>query len=119
MFLIILYSAPYFNLASLFDRILGITDTVGDKMDFNGESHNMTVPSLALQLVTVNSSLFRGLTFGVSSFTNNNSPEVRGGTLESRSGGGGAAGIGGMAIKLWFNPHSGNDYKSHDSLPEK
>ncbi|XP_076148909.1 adhesion G protein-coupled receptor G4a [Alosa pseudoharengus] len=64
------------DLVSFTNKILGVTESVGDKMDFNGETHNLIVPSMALQLVNVNSSQFRGLTFGVSSFTSDNSPQI-------------------------------------------
>ncbi|XP_048086605.1 adhesion G-protein coupled receptor G4 isoform X2 [Alosa alosa] len=64
------------DLVSFTNKILGVIESVGDQMDFNGETHNMTVPSMALQLVNVNSSQFRGLTFGVSSFTSDNSPQI-------------------------------------------
>ncbi|KAL2077187.1 hypothetical protein ACEWY4_026691 [Coilia grayii] len=64
------------DLASFTNKILRLTDSVGDTMNFDGEAHNITAPSLALQLVTINSNRFQGLTFGVSSFTNNNSPEI-------------------------------------------
>ncbi|XP_063046858.1 adhesion G-protein coupled receptor G4 [Engraulis encrasicolus] len=64
------------DLASFTNEILGLTDSVGDTMNFTGEAHGMTAPSLALQLVSVNASRFLGLTFGVSSFTSNNSPEI-------------------------------------------
>ncbi|XP_062380304.1 adhesion G-protein coupled receptor G4 [Sardina pilchardus] len=64
------------DLVSFTNKILEVTESVGDKMDFNGETHNMTVPAMALQLVNVNSSQFRGLTFGVSSFASDNSPQI-------------------------------------------
>lgn len=70
---------PIFCLSSfsLCFRILSITDRVGDRMDFSGDIHNTTVPSLALQLIDLDPLLFQGLTFGVSSFQKGLSPEVK------------------------------------------
>lgn len=61
---------------SLWFRILSITNQVGNRMDFSGDYHNTTVPSLALQLINLDPLLFQGLTFGVSSFQAGLPPEV-------------------------------------------
>lgn len=58
-------------------RILSITDLMGDRTVFAGFDHNMTAPSLALQLINPDTSQFHGLTFGVSSFQTGLTPEVR------------------------------------------
>lgn len=70
---------PVFSLSSfsLWLRILSITDRVGNRMDFSGDYHNTTVPSLALQLINLDPLLFQGLTFGVSSFQKGLPPEVK------------------------------------------
>ncbi|XP_028816759.1 adhesion G-protein coupled receptor G4 [Denticeps clupeoides] len=64
------------DLTALTNRILELTDSIGDKMDFEGEKFNTTVPSLALQIINVNPNQFTGLTFGVSSFFSGQSPEI-------------------------------------------
>lgn len=50
---------------------------MGDRMVFEGDAHNMTAPSLALQLMNPDTSQFHGLTFEVSSLLNDSTPEVR------------------------------------------
>ncbi|KAL7863234.1 hypothetical protein SRHO_G00122180 [Serrasalmus rhombeus] len=62
-------------LAQATNKILSITERVGNRIDFSGFCHNTTVPSLALQLVNVETEEFQGLTFGVSSFQTGLSPE--------------------------------------------
>ncbi|XP_051514030.1 adhesion G-protein coupled receptor G2-like [Myxocyprinus asiaticus] len=49
---------------------------MGDRTEFTGASHNMTAPSLALQLINLDTSQFQGLTFGVSSFQTGLTPEI-------------------------------------------
>nr|XP_029133558.1 adhesion G-protein coupled receptor G4 isoform X10 [Labrus bergylta] len=46
--------------------VLNLTERMGNKMDFQDESVNVTAPSLALSMVNVDPGDFRGLTFGVS-----------------------------------------------------
>lgn len=58
-------------------RVLSITDLMGDRTVFTGDAHNMTAPSLALQLINPDTSQFHGLTFEVSSLQNDSTPEVR------------------------------------------
>ncbi|XP_058252494.1 adhesion G-protein coupled receptor G4 [Hemibagrus wyckioides] len=68
------YSTSFLSEAT--NEILSITDQVGTRVDFSGEFHNTTVPSLALQLINLEPQLFQGLTFGVSSFQTNLPPEI-------------------------------------------
>ncbi|XP_053538336.1 adhesion G-protein coupled receptor G4 [Ictalurus punctatus] len=63
-------------LAEATNKILSITNQVGNRMDFSGDYHNTTVPSLALQLINLDPLLFQGLTFGVSSFQAGLPPEI-------------------------------------------
>ncbi|KAB5571259.1 hypothetical protein PHYPO_G00222960 [Pangasianodon hypophthalmus] len=63
-------------LAEATNEILSITDQVGNRMDFSGDYHNTTVPSLALQLINLDPLHFQGLTFGVSSFQTGFPPEI-------------------------------------------
>lgn len=49
---------------------------MGDRTVFEGDSHNMTAPSLALQLINPDTSQFHGLTFEVSSLLNDSTPEI-------------------------------------------
>ncbi|XP_060741651.1 adhesion G-protein coupled receptor G4 [Tachysurus vachellii] len=58
------------------NEIISITDQVGSRLDFSGELHNTTVPSLALQIINLDPQLFQGLTFGVSSFQTGLPPEI-------------------------------------------
>jgi len=58
-------------------RVLSITDLMGDRTVFTGDAHNMTAPSLALQLINPDTPEFHGLTFEVSSLQNDSTPEVR------------------------------------------
>ncbi|XP_055743982.1 adhesion G-protein coupled receptor G4-like [Salvelinus fontinalis] len=64
------------DLSAVANEILGITDSIGDQMDFPEESLNVTVPSLALSLINVDPEQFQGLTFGVSSFSTGLDPET-------------------------------------------
>ncbi|KAA0709368.1 Adhesion G-protein coupled receptor G4 [Triplophysa tibetana] len=63
------------NLSQVTNEILYITDLMGDRTVFTGSYHNMTAPSLALQLIIPDTSQFQGLTFGVSSFQTGLTPE--------------------------------------------
>ncbi|TSS60357.1 Adhesion G-protein coupled receptor G4 [Bagarius yarrelli] len=58
------------------NEILYITEQVGNRVNFPGEYHNTTVPSLALQLINLEPQLFQGLTFGVSLFQPGLHPEI-------------------------------------------
>ncbi|XP_016413761.1 adhesion G-protein coupled receptor G2-like [Sinocyclocheilus rhinocerous] len=58
------------------NKILSITDLMGDRTVFEGDAHNMTAPSLALQLINPDTSQFHGLTFEVSSLLNDSTPEI-------------------------------------------
>ncbi|CAB1325367.1 unnamed protein product, partial [Coregonus sp. 'balchen'] len=64
------------DLSAVANDILGITDSVGDQMDFPEELLNVTVPSLALSMINVDPVQFQGLTFGVSSFSTGLVPEI-------------------------------------------
>ncbi|XP_042181665.1 adhesion G-protein coupled receptor G4-like isoform X2 [Oncorhynchus tshawytscha] len=64
------------DLSAVANEILGITDSIGDQMDFHEESLNVTVPSLALSMINVDPEQFQGLTFGVSSFSTGLVPET-------------------------------------------
>ncbi|KAK3564416.1 hypothetical protein QTP86_018803 [Hemibagrus guttatus] len=70
-----LFSSTSF-LSEATNKILSITDQVGTRVDFSGEFHNTTVPSLALQLINLEPQHFQGLTFGVSSFQTDLPPEI-------------------------------------------
>nr|XP_021336868.1 adhesion G-protein coupled receptor G4 isoform X1 [Danio rerio] len=64
------------NLTQVTNKILSITDLMGDRTVFAGDAHNMTAPSLALQLINPDTSQFHGLTFEVSSVQNDGTPEI-------------------------------------------
>ncbi|XP_051506022.1 adhesion G-protein coupled receptor G2 [Myxocyprinus asiaticus] len=64
------------NLGKVTNEILSITDRMGDRTEFTEAEHNMTAPSLALQLINLDTSQFQGLTFGVSSFQTGLTPEI-------------------------------------------
>ncbi|XP_064829807.1 adhesion G-protein coupled receptor G4-like [Oncorhynchus masou masou] len=64
------------DLSAVANEILGITDSIGDQMDFPEESLNVTVTSLALSMINVDPEQFQGLTFGVSSFSTGLVPET-------------------------------------------
>lgn len=54
-----------------------MTEEMGNNMDFQDESVNVTAPSLAVSMINVNPDDFKGLTFGVSSISSNLNPQVR------------------------------------------
>ncbi|XP_054648784.1 adhesion G-protein coupled receptor G6 isoform X2 [Dunckerocampus dactyliophorus] len=56
--------------------ILTMTDRMGNTMDFPGELLSLTAPSLALSMIDVHLDRFGGLTFGVSSLTSFQEPNV-------------------------------------------
>ncbi|KAK2891191.1 hypothetical protein Q8A67_013834 [Cirrhinus molitorella] len=58
------------------NKILSITELMGDRTVFEGDAHNMTERSLALQLINPDTSQFHGLTFEVSSLLNDSTPEI-------------------------------------------
>ncbi|XP_051716971.1 adhesion G-protein coupled receptor G4 isoform X1 [Ctenopharyngodon idella] len=64
------------DLTQVTNKILYITDLMGDRTVFTGDAHNMTAPSLALQLINPDTSQFHGLTFEVSSIQNDSIPEI-------------------------------------------
>ncbi|XP_077092321.1 adhesion G protein-coupled receptor G4a [Siphateles boraxobius] len=64
------------NPTQVTNKVLSITDLMGDRTVFTGDAHNMTAPSLALQLINPDTSQFHGLTFEVSSLQNDSTPEI-------------------------------------------
>ncbi|KAK7138087.1 hypothetical protein R3I94_013655 [Phoxinus phoxinus] len=64
------------NPTQVTNKVLSITDLMGDRTVFAGDAHNMTAPSLALQLINPDTSQFHGLTFEVSSLQNDSTPEI-------------------------------------------
>ncbi|CAM4613824.1 unnamed protein product [Leuciscus chuanchicus] len=64
------------NPTQVTNKVLYITDLMGDRTVFAGDAHNMTAPSLALQLINPDTSQFHGLTFEVSSLQNDSTPEI-------------------------------------------
>ncbi|XP_038556127.1 adhesion G-protein coupled receptor G2 isoform X2 [Micropterus salmoides] len=56
--------------------VLNLTDRIGDKMDFQGESASLTAPLLALSMINVDPDEFSGLTFSVTSISSNLNPEI-------------------------------------------
>ncbi|XP_067312692.1 adhesion G-protein coupled receptor G6 isoform X2 [Pseudorasbora parva] len=64
------------NPTQVTNKVLSITDLMGDRTVFTGDAHNMTAPSLALQLINPDTSQFHGLTFEVSSLHNDSTPEI-------------------------------------------
>ncbi|XP_024117759.1 adhesion G-protein coupled receptor G4 [Oryzias melastigma] len=63
------------DVASFCNNFLDLTESMGNTMDFQGESATITAPSLALSVVNVDPEEFRGLTFGASLESTMN-PEV-------------------------------------------
>ncbi|KAJ8351256.1 hypothetical protein SKAU_G00227320 [Synaphobranchus kaupii] len=64
------------DLPHVTNKILNITDSIGDRVSFHGSSYNITTPSLVLSFVNVNSSQFDGLTFGVSTCSQGLDPKI-------------------------------------------
>ncbi|XP_030251405.1 adhesion G-protein coupled receptor G4 isoform X2 [Sparus aurata] len=58
------------------NSILNMTEEMGNNMDFQDESVNVTAPSLAVSMINVNPDDFKGLTFGVSSISSNLNPQI-------------------------------------------
>ncbi|TRY57145.1 hypothetical protein DNTS_002626 [Danionella cerebrum] len=58
------------------NKILFITELMGDRTVFEGDAYNMTAPALALQLINPDTSPFHGLRFQVSSLRNDSTPEI-------------------------------------------
>ncbi|XP_073342675.1 adhesion G-protein coupled receptor G2 [Pagrus major] len=71
---VILLSKTY--ITPVANSILNMTEEMGNNMDFQDESVNVTAPSLALSMINVYPDEFKGLTFGVSSFSSNLTPEI-------------------------------------------
>ncbi|KAM8848836.1 adhesion G-protein coupled receptor G6 isoform 2-T5 [Synchiropus picturatus] len=57
-------------------HVLNMTENLGDRMEFQGESLSVTAPTLALSMVNTDRGGFKGLTFGVSSISAALKPEV-------------------------------------------
>ncbi|XP_064206704.1 adhesion G-protein coupled receptor G4 isoform X1 [Anguilla rostrata] len=55
------------NLSHVTNQILKITEDIGDRISFSGESYNIIEQPLAISLVNVDPDRFDGITFGVSS----------------------------------------------------
>ncbi|KAJ8266939.1 hypothetical protein GJAV_G00136400 [Gymnothorax javanicus] len=55
------------NLSPVTNRILNITEDIGDRMSFSEKLYNMYTEPLAISLVNVDPDQFDGITFGVSS----------------------------------------------------
>ncbi|XP_041109911.1 adhesion G-protein coupled receptor G4-like [Polyodon spathula] len=64
------------NLQSVANQILEITESIGNKMSFDGESVSLTSPMLALTVLNINSFQFDGLAFGVTSFIPGHNPQT-------------------------------------------
>ncbi|XP_035506328.2 adhesion G-protein coupled receptor G4 isoform X1 [Scophthalmus maximus] len=58
------------------NTVLNLTDRMGNRMDFQGESASLTAPCLALSMINVDADGFRGLTFGVSSVSPLLAPKI-------------------------------------------
>ncbi|XP_042348822.1 adhesion G-protein coupled receptor G6 [Plectropomus leopardus] len=56
--------------------VLDLTDRMGNNMDFQDESVSITAPSLAFSMINVDPNEFNGLTFGVSSLSSIQKPEI-------------------------------------------
>lgn len=65
-----------FFLFVLWKSVLDLTDQMGNSMEFQGESTNITAPPLAFSMINVDPYEFSGLTFGVSLSSTMN-PEVK------------------------------------------
>ncbi|XP_061755989.1 adhesion G-protein coupled receptor G2 [Nerophis ophidion] len=64
------------DVAPVAGSVLSMTDRMGNTMDFPGESLSLTAPSLALAMIDVLPHGFGGLTFGASSTTSFQEPNV-------------------------------------------
>ncbi|KPP61947.1 putative G-protein coupled receptor 112, partial [Scleropages formosus] len=64
------------DLSLVTNEILSITDSIGNKMTFGGDQYNVAAPSLAISLFNVDPGHFQGLSFGVSSVSQDSSPEI-------------------------------------------
>lgn len=54
-----------------------MTEAMGNKMNFEEESVDITVPVLAMSMVNADTDKFTGLTFGVSVISADLAPQVR------------------------------------------
>ncbi|CAN9515128.1 unnamed protein product [Ophioblennius macclurei] len=64
------------NVTQEANTFLGLTERMGDTMDFDGESLVLTAPSLALSMFNADREQFSGLMYGVSSLSSTDEPEV-------------------------------------------
>ncbi|XP_066570730.1 adhesion G-protein coupled receptor G6-like [Amia ocellicauda] len=64
------------DLQPVTNDILEVTDTLGNKLIFDGMSLNVSSPMLALSILNVDPTDFNGMAFGVSSFSEGINPEV-------------------------------------------
>lgn len=54
-----------------------MTEAMGNKMNFEEESVDITVPLIAMSMVNTDADKFTGLTFGVSVISADSAPQVR------------------------------------------
>ncbi|XP_028271747.1 adhesion G-protein coupled receptor G4 isoform X2 [Parambassis ranga] len=64
------------NVSPVANTVLNLTDRMGHNVDFQDKSMSLTAPSLALSMVNVNPNAFSGLTFGVTTESPTNHPQV-------------------------------------------
>lgn len=57
--------------------VLNLTEAMGNKMNFEEESVDITVPLLAMSMVNTDADKFAGLTFGASVLSADLAPQVR------------------------------------------
>lgn len=57
--------------------VLNLTEAMGNKMNFEEESVDITVPLLAMSMVNTDADKFSGLTFGASVLSADLAPQVR------------------------------------------
>lgn len=57
--------------------VLNLTEAMGNKMNFEEESVDVTVPLLAMSMVNTDTDKFTGLTFGASFISADLAPQVR------------------------------------------
>lgn len=67
----------FFYLPPGWKSVLNLTDTMGNNMEFEEESVNLTAPLLAMSMIDTGSDTFTGLTFGVSDISADFTPQVR------------------------------------------
>ncbi|XP_068596782.1 adhesion G-protein coupled receptor G2 [Brachionichthys hirsutus] len=64
------------DITSVANRLLNLTELMGNEMDFQNESVSVTAPLLAVSMSNAAPDEFRGLTFGVSSISSTLDPEI-------------------------------------------